>query len=111
MLAGDASAYNTLPEGEHCSFEGSWAENDWDLSHVMTVYANVSDGMLTIGAKSNGFFKVDDFKLTYLGDIPSTISDMPGRTPQSNVIYDLTGRKVNAVRHGVYIIDGRKIVY
>ena len=111
MLAGDASAYNTLPEGEYCSFEGSWAENDWDLSHVMTVYANVSDGMLTIGAKSNGFFKVDDFKLTYLGDIPSTISDMPGRTPQSNVIYDLTGRKVNAVRHGVYIIDGRKIVY
>ena len=62
MLAGDASAYNTLPAGEYCSFEGSWAENDWDLSHVMTVYANVSDGMLTIGAKSNGFFNTLSLK-------------------------------------------------
>ena len=111
MLAGEASAYSELPEGENCSFEGTWAESDRDLSHVMTVYADVNDGMLTIGAKSNGFFKIDDFKLTYLGDKPTTIADIPKDRPQSRAIYDLTGRKVSTVGHGVYIVDGKKVVY
>ena len=111
MLAGEASAYTELPENEHCSFEGAWAENDWDLSHFMTVYADVKDGRLTIGAKSNGFFKIDDFKLTYLGDITSAIADIPKDRPQSKAIYDLTGRKVSTVGHGVYIVDGKKVVF
>ena len=91
--------------------QGAWAEDDRDLSHVMTVYADVNDGMLTIGAKSNGFFKIDDFKLTYLGDIPTTIADIPKDRPHSRAIYDLTGRKVSTVGHGVYIVDGKKVVY
>ena len=28
----------------------------------------------------------------------------------SNVIYDLTGRKVNAVERGIYIINGKKVL-
>lgn len=111
MLAGDASAYSTLPKDEECSFEGSWAENDRDLSHVMTVYAEVSDGKLTIGAKSNGFLKIDDFKLTYLGDIEDAITDITGAVSQSKAIYDLAGRKTNAARHGIYITEGKKVIY
>ena len=111
MLAGDASSYSELPPNENCSFEGSWAENDRDLSHIMTVYADVSDGSLTIGAKSNGFFKIDDFQLTYLGDKPTTIIDTPVSNSHDKEIYDLAGRRVSQLRHGLYIIDGKKIVY
>lgn len=111
MLAGDAGSYNTLPKGENCSFEGSWAESDWDLSHLMTVRANVKNGELTIGARSNGFFKIDDFKLTYLGDEETAIGEVANDSSQSGSIYDLTGRRVQMVKKGVYIKNGIKVIY
>lgn len=67
MLAGGAADYDSLPDDENCNFGNSWATSDRDMSHVMAAYAQVADGTLTIGAKSNGFFKIDDFQLTYLG--------------------------------------------
>lgn len=68
MLPGGAVDYNNLPDGENCNYGNAWASADGDMSHVMTAYAQVVDGKLTIGARSNGFFKIDDFRLAYLGE-------------------------------------------
>jgi len=54
---------------------------------------------------------VDNFQLTYLGDKPTTIIDTPVSNPHDKEIYDLAGRRVSQLRHGLYIIDGKKIVY
>ena len=70
MVAGGFHNYNTLPSGEQCNFGNSWATSDFDLSNVMSVYTIVNDNTLTIGVRTNGFFKVDDFQLTYLGEGP-----------------------------------------
>ena len=110
MLAGTESDYTTLPEGETCSFEGGWASGDRDLSHVFTVEADVTDGTLTIGARSNGFFKIDDFRLTFLGDEVTSIAEVPAVDHRTSSVYDLTGRKVNVTKHGIYIVDGKKVV-
>ena len=72
MVAGGAHNYTSLPSGENVGFGNAWATSDRDLSNVMTVYATVTDGTLQIGVHTNGFFKVDDFRLTYLGtDTPT----------------------------------------
>lgn len=72
MLAGGPHNYSSLPKNENVGFCNAWATSDRDLSNVMTVYETVSDGTLQIGVHTNGFFKVDDFKLTFLGeDIPT----------------------------------------
>lgn len=72
MLAGSAYSYLTIPAGEYINFANAWATSDFDMSNVMTVYSPVTDGTLQIGVHTNGFFKADDFQLTYLGEtIPS----------------------------------------
>lgn len=68
MLAGGAIDYETLPDNEYYNYGNTWASTDGDMSHIMTAYTQVTDGKITIGARSNGFFKIDDFRLTYLGD-------------------------------------------
>lgn len=110
MLAGTEGDYTTLPEGETCSFEGGWASGDRDLSHVFAVEADVTDGTLTIGARSNGFFKIDDFRLTFLGNKATSVADVPAIRHRTSSVYDLTGRKVNVMKRGIYIIDGRKVL-
>ena len=67
MLAGGPTNYSSLPSGENVSFGNAWATSDRDMSNVMTAYSVVNDGTLQIGVHTNGFFKVDDFRLTYLG--------------------------------------------
>lgn len=68
MVAGGFHNYSSVPSKENVSFGNGWATNDRDMSNVETVYANVTDGTLQIGVRTNGFFKVDDFQLTYLPD-------------------------------------------
>ena len=72
MLAGNESDYTSLPTGEDCSFSGDWSTNDNDMHQLMTVQTEVTDGTLTLGVRSNAFFKVDDFRLTYLGPTVTT---------------------------------------
>lgn len=67
MLSGSSQNYVSLTSGENYNYGRVWATSDADMSQVMTVYAPVTDGSLTIGVRSNGFFKTDDFQLTYLG--------------------------------------------
>lgn len=67
MVAGGVHNYTSLPKDENVGFGNAWATSDRDLSNVMEVYVPVTDGTLQIGVHTNGFFKVDDFRLTYLG--------------------------------------------
>ena len=66
ILAGGVQDYTSLPTGEYVSYGNGWATSDFDMSNVVSVYAPVTDGTLLIGVHTNGFFKVDDFQLTFL---------------------------------------------
>lgn len=106
ILAGGAANYTTLPENENCNYGNGWAVNDFDLSHVMSVYANVTDGTLKIGAKTNGFFKIDDFRLTYLGNETVKVSVEIGL---EGVLPIVTSAPIDmSLRDDVkaYIVDG-----
>ena len=78
----------------------------------------VEDGSLTIGVESEaGWYKVDDFRLYYLGAGAETEISLPQleATPvRRQGIYDLYGRQIsdsNAMIPGnIYIVDGRKVV-
>lgn len=108
MLAGTEADYGTPPKGETCIFSGEWASSDKDMSQVMTVYAEVTDGTLTIGARSNGFFKIDDFQLTYMGSELTSITTTQPRIADRQA-YDLQGRKVNSHFHSsIVVTDGVK---
>ena len=86
MLAGGFHNYNTLPSDEQCNFGNSWATSDFDLSNVMSVYTTVSDNTLTIGVRTNGFFKVDDFQLTYLGEGPCETQVGVGQSGYATIV-------------------------
>ena len=74
MLAGGAHNYTSTPALEEVGFGNGWATSDFDMSNVLSVYVPVEDSTLVIGVKTNGFFKVDDFKLTYMGTDAGTFS-------------------------------------
>lgn len=86
MLAGGSADYALLPEGEQCNYANAWASGDGDMSRVMTVYAHVVDGTLQMGVKTNGFFKVDDFQLTYLGAETVTTSVAIGAEGAATIV-------------------------
>lgn len=64
----------------------------WDLSYYRKhVYAGFAEG---------------------LGGTPSGITDVVAdQTPASKAIYDLSGRRVDSPAKGIYIINGRKVVF
>ena len=103
ILAGSRSDYTSLPQGENCTFFGSWATADNDMSQLMSVETEVTDGTLKIGARANGFFKVDDFRLTCL-EQPTAIGEIVNSKSSNGKCFDLSGRRVNRHRtHGIYI--------
>ena len=114
MLAGNEEDYTWLPDESQHYFLGAWSNADNDMQHQFVLTTTITDGTLYFGVRSNGFFKVDDFRLTYLGD-PSNLS-FPTQSPllKSEVIYDLQGRMVGnnfqQLKPGIYITAGKKIV-
>lgn len=78
----------------------------------------VENGSLNIGVEnSGGWYKIDNFRLYYLGADNATGICMPKVTPNiisREGIYDLFGRRVadrNAMIPGqIYVIDGRKTI-
>ena len=74
-------------------------------------------GSLTIGVQAGRWYKVDDFKLTYVKTIadiieePDAIADVEMESaPVSNGIYTLQGTKVSQIStSGLYIVDGKKV--
>ena len=111
MLGGSESYFSSLPEGEDCTFSGEWNYADNDLHQRFVVETEVTDGTLTFGVRSDGFFKADDFQLTYLGS-PTGIETLNPQlsTLNSQEVYDLQGRKVQVqnIPKGIYIVNGQK---
>ena len=78
----------------------------------------IEDGRLTIGIESGaGWYKVDDFKLYYLGpgtDTQICLPQIEAVPVRRQGIYDLFGRRIsdsNAMIPGhIYIVDGRKTI-
>ena len=77
-------------------------------------------GSLMIGVKEGAWYKVDDFRLTYVGSIaesddtdPTAITSIPvdGGSISRHGIYTLQGIKVKEMTvPGIYVIDGKKVV-
>lgn len=73
-----------------------------------------TDSSLTIGIQTGGWYKADDFRLTYLRSLtpeedPVAIESISlganAATARTDAIYDLTGRRLQAVpAHGLYIV-------
>lgn len=116
------------------AFGGSTKDGDYYYPNTMaeaTLYFNaglyensveveVSDGTLTLGirktsdtGKSNTAWTCfDNFQLIYLGDpnITGIEAVETVKTIRTGIIYDLSGRRVQNAQHGIYIIDGKKII-
>lgn len=116
------------------SFGGSTKDGDYYYPNTMaeaTLYFNagyyessvdveVTDGTLTLGirktsdtGKSNSAWTCfDNFQLIYLGDgqehEPTGIQT--AKKKSDGIIYDLSGRRVQGAQHGIYIIDGKKVI-
>ncbi|MBR0047673.1 MAG: alpha-L-fucosidase [Bacteroidaceae bacterium] len=84
---------------------------------TVSVMTDINDGQLTFGVELKNYqsndCKFDHFTLEYLGNDsePDGIKNI--RNPQSgtpNVIYDLTGRRLNRPTKGLNIVGGQKIL-
>ena len=110
QMPGPADAYTTLPAGENVTFADGWATSDRDMSHVLSVRVTVTDGTLTFGVRANGFFKVDDFRLTWLGDTSVGIQHVNGTDTVVTPIYNLSGQRLRHRQQGINIQSGQKIL-
>ena len=112
MLAGNKSDYSSLPQGETCTFSGKWSTADNDMSQLMTVETEVTDGTMKFGARANGFFKIDNFRLTFLGSADAiNATSLQSSHNLYSAIYDLAGcRLASLPQKGIYIQNGRKYI-
>ena len=65
------------------------------------------------GSSTKGWFQADDFRLYYWGkkqspDTSIEVSEI--RNQRTEMIYDLTGRRVEKATKGFYIVGGKKVV-
>lgn len=66
------------------------------------------------GSSTKGWFQADDFRLYYWGkkqspDTSIEVSEI--RNQRSEIIYDLTGRRVEKATKGIYIVGGKKVLF
>ncbi len=83
------------------------------LTDAIVDNVEVTDNTMTIGVKSvDGWAKADNFRLYQIsGDFTPVTDIRESATTGRKGIYDLSGRKLNAVpEKGVYIIDGKKFI-
>ena len=91
------------------------AEKNLDGNGIYKVETEVKDGKLTLGvsytAASGATIDMDAFTLTKLEDTSTGIGDTKlDIAYASDACYDLMGRKVNPVKKGFYIINGKKVI-
>ncbi|MCD7721245.1 MAG: hypothetical protein LUI09_03350, partial [Prevotellaceae bacterium] len=73
----------------------------------------ISDNTLTIGvAGVEDWIKADNFRLYQISGDPTAVESVTiTPAPSRKGIYDLSGRRLNAIpTRGIYIIDGKKVV-
>lgn len=79
--------------------------NNQDKERSVSVRLNKKVETYTIGA--NETLTID----CSMGNLPTAIENVPVvNVKTSNVIYDLSGRRVNEAQKGVYIVNGHKVV-
>ena len=94
--------------------------------YPVTLTVEVKDNTLTLGIKkttanspASNWTVFDNFELYYLGDPATGISDIQNDAPNysnhpENRIFDLSGRiittPINQLPHGIYIINGKKVI-
>ena len=83
---------------------------DRNLSNVMTVTAETTDGTLRLGLRADAFFKSDDFRLTLLEPATGIEEHHSTLKSQQSTVFDLTGRRLTCPQKGLNIIDRQKIL-
>ena len=82
-----------------------------DGSIIFTIAENEP---VEIKASSQSWFKVDNFRLTYFGTEsqkePSAIANVEVAKNASSAIYNLNGQRIQMLRKGINIVDGKKIL-
>ena len=62
------------------------------------------------GAGNACMWFINDFKVVATKDVPTAIENIHSTVISDNRIYDLQGRLVKNPSHGIYIINGKKVV-
>ena len=86
-------------------------------NNTASVTTEVTDGSLNFGVELKNYqsndCKFDHFTLEYLGSIETSSVSTPANSPNSvtQLIYDLSGRRLNRLQKGINIVNGKKRVY
>lgn len=95
------------------SVANQWEVMVYDFTLSSPADVVVSLGYRTsagVGAANNTLLYIDNVRLlTKIADDVLVIDN--GQLTIDNSIYDLQGRRVNTPQHGVYIVNGKKIIY
>ena len=101
-----------------------------DIDHLATTEGNYTNYILNNGSSGIGFYKANDQKvgagkaylhvsseqattrafIAFSFDDPETGIAQVETLPQQGVAYDLQGRRINAPKGGLYIINGKKVI-
>lgn len=85
-----------------------------DAADYVTVGANrayidLNAVPTTSGARGSVFLTLEGYDPTGIGEIRT--DNTPIDNPASDVIYDLYGRRVSHPRRGIYVVNGKKILF
>lgn len=93
--------------------------SDWTRLTVTNIEVGESDA-LQLGACSTGdgystkgWFQADDFRLYYWGKKQNPDDGIEQLTTDKSqlIIYDLMGRRMEKIGKGIYIVNGKKVVF
>ena len=93
--------------------------SDWTRLTVTNIEVGESDA-LQLGACSTGdgystkgWFQADDFRLYYWGKKQNPDDGIEQLTTDKSqlIIYDLMGRRMEKIGNGIYIVNGKKVVF
>lgn len=128
-IANDGTCVGRMAAGRGDETAILWRANESSLTEISTLYAddaNLTGAMITSGTAISGdasHILVCALNANYMnfsfvasltnGGTTEGISDVTPNTvePRFKGTYDIMGRKVNNItRHGIYFIDGKKVV-
>ena len=98
------------------SESGSWQRMCYDFELTGETVVTLSLGVRTsasAGAANNTLLYVDNVRLLASDDNATGIQEVSLKSAESTTVFDLQGRRVNPsmVRRGIYIQNGKKVLY